>query len=131
MMGAPLPICGDMPAQLRRLARRETDGRVMCRPLGLANVLDGMTRADTAGMDRQTLRDWVIRFNAEGDRGSARSAQERPPELARRRSAGGLQSIRAARPGPGPRWREQLAGQRSLARLASPHFSQGVGASGL
>jgi len=32
-------------------------------------VLDGMSReaaARFAGMDRQTLRDWVIRFNAEG-----------------------------------------------------------------
>jgi transposase len=38
----------------------------------LANVLDGMRRADAAGragMDRQTLRDWVIRFNAEGIEG--------------------------------------------------------------
>jgi transposase len=35
----------------------------------LANVLDGMNReaaARAAGMDRQTLRDWVHRFNARG-----------------------------------------------------------------
>ncbi len=39
------------------------------RLIALANVLDGMRRgaaARAAGMDRQTLRDWVIRFNAEG-----------------------------------------------------------------
>jgi hypothetical protein len=45
-----------------------------CRLLGLANVLDGMSReqaARQAGMDRQTLRDWVIRFNAEGVEGRA------------------------------------------------------------
>jgi transposase len=69
-MGAPLPIRDDIPAaQLRRLARQETNGRVACRLLALANVLDGMSREDAAGragMDRQTLRDWVIRFNAEG-----------------------------------------------------------------
>ena len=69
-MGARLSIRQDIPAEeLRRLARQETDGRVACRLLGVANALDGMPRgraARQAGMDRQTLRDWVIRFNAEG-----------------------------------------------------------------
>jgi transposase len=72
-MGAPVPIRTDIPAgKLRRLARQETNGRVACRLLALANVLDGMSREDAAGragMDRQTLRDWVIRFNAEGIEG--------------------------------------------------------------
>jgi transposase len=72
-MGARLSIRQDIPAaELRRLARQETDGRVACRLLGVANALDGMTRgraARQAGMDRQTLRDWVIRFNAEGVEG--------------------------------------------------------------
>ena len=72
-MGAPVPIRDHIPAdERRRLARREADGRVACRLLGLANVLDGMNRtaaARRAGMDRQTLRDWVIRFNAEGIEG--------------------------------------------------------------
>lgn len=72
-MGAAVSIRDDIPAEdLRRLARRETDGRVACRLLGLANVLDGMKRTEAAGragMDRQTLRDWVIRFNAEGIEG--------------------------------------------------------------
>ena len=43
-----------------------------CRLLGVANALDGMSReraAHQAGMDRQTLRDWVIRFNAAGIEG--------------------------------------------------------------
>jgi transposase len=72
-MGAPLPIRDDIPAaKLRRLARQETNGRVACRLLALAHVLDGMSREDAAGragMDRQTLRDWVIRFNAAGAEG--------------------------------------------------------------
>ena len=72
-MGAAVPIRDDIPAaELRRLARLESDGRVACRLLGLANVIDGMSReraARQAGMDRQTLRDWVIRFNAEGIEG--------------------------------------------------------------
>ena len=69
-MGAPIPIRDDISAEeLRRLARQETNGRVACRLIALANVRDGMSReqaARQAGMDRQTLRDWVIRFNAEG-----------------------------------------------------------------
>src|ERR671929_2240316 len=57
------------PAELRALARRERDGRVSSRLLALANALDGMRRdeaARPAGMDRQTLRDWVHRYNAQG-----------------------------------------------------------------
>ena len=72
-MGAALSLRGDMPAEeLRRLARLERDGRVACRLMALANALDGMSRdraAKQAGMDRQTLRDWVIRFNATGVEG--------------------------------------------------------------
>jgi hypothetical protein len=69
-MGARLAIRQDIPAEdLRRLGRQESNRRVACRLLGVANALDGMSRgqaARQAGMDRQTLRDWVIRFNAEG-----------------------------------------------------------------
>jgi transposase len=39
------------------------------RLLAIAAVLDGASRAEAAkigGMDRQTLRDWVIRFNDQG-----------------------------------------------------------------
>ena len=69
-MGLPLAIRTDLEAAaLRRLAQRERDGRVSSRLIALANVLDGMsqeTAARAVGMDRQTLRDWVIRFNTEG-----------------------------------------------------------------
>lgn len=57
------------PEELRRRARREHDGRVSARLIALANALEGMDRATAArlaGMDRQTLRDWVHRYNAEG-----------------------------------------------------------------
>jgi transposase len=85
-MGAPVAIRNDISAEeLRRLARQEGDGRVACRLLGLANVVDGMSReraARQAGMDRQTLRDWVIRFNAEGVEGLRdRPRSGRPPWL--------------------------------------------------
>ena len=55
--------------ELRALARRETRPRVAPRLYAIAHVLDGMSRADAArlcGMDRQALRDAVVRFNAEG-----------------------------------------------------------------
>jgi transposase len=48
------------------------DARQSSRLLSLAAVRDGMSRADAArigGMDRQTLRDWVHRFNAAGPDG--------------------------------------------------------------
>lgn len=56
-------------AELRKLARREHDGKVTSRLLAIAAVLEGANRtvaARQAGMDRQTLRDWVHRFNAQG-----------------------------------------------------------------
>ena len=69
-MAIALRVRDDLPAaELRRRARLETDGRVACRMLALANALDGMSRAEAAtraGLDRQALRDWVIRYNAEG-----------------------------------------------------------------
>lgn len=60
------------PVMLRKLAKAEADARVARRMLAIANALDGMSReaaAQTAGMDRQTLRDWVHRFNAAGPEG--------------------------------------------------------------
>src|SRR3954471_14078455 len=71
MVAVPITT-GRTPAELRALARRERDGRVSARLLALANALDGMSREDAAraaGMDRQTLRDWVHRYNAEGVEG--------------------------------------------------------------
>ena len=66
-MPAPLPIRDDRsPAELRRLARRERDGRVSARLLALANALEGLPREEAArlaGMTGQTLRDWVLRYN--------------------------------------------------------------------
>ena len=57
---------------LRRLARRARDNNQSRRLLSLAAVIDGMNRTDAArigGMDRQTLRDWVHRFNEQGPEG--------------------------------------------------------------
>ena len=82
--------------QLRRLARRERDPRVGRRMLAIANALDGMGRAAAArlaGMDRQTLRDWVIRYNAHGVAGlSDRWGAGRPTAV----SEGELAAVKAA-----------------------------------
>jgi transposase len=56
-------------AQLRAAAGKTKDGRAARRMLAIALVLEGTDRttaAKTCGMDRQTLRDWVHRYNAEG-----------------------------------------------------------------
>src|SRR5215218_10131926 len=60
------------PCELRRLAKTERDLRVARRLLAIAAALEGMSReaaARVAGMDRRTLRDWVIRYNRGGPAG--------------------------------------------------------------
>ena len=70
------------PAQLRAAAGRAKDGRAARRMLAIALVLEGTDRttaAQTCGMDRQTLRDWVHRFNAEGLAGLVNRRSPGPP----------------------------------------------------
>jgi transposase len=58
--------------QLRALARVSKDARQVRRLLALAAVYDGSSRGEAAalgGMDRQILRDWALRFNADGPDG--------------------------------------------------------------
>lgn len=58
--------------EVRAFAARSKDGAQVRRLLSIAAVYDGLDRGDAArigGMDRQTLRDWVHRFNAEGPDG--------------------------------------------------------------
>ena len=72
-----MPSCvelrGDFSAvELRRLAKKSKDNGQARRLLSLAAVRDGMNRGEAArigGMDRQTLRDWVHRFNQAGPDG--------------------------------------------------------------
>ncbi len=55
--------------EMRLEARRSKDSRVSRRLLALAEVLDGRSRAEAARtgcVQRQTLRDWVCLYNAEG-----------------------------------------------------------------
>ncbi|MFV3078152.1 helix-turn-helix domain-containing protein, partial [Niveispirillum fermenti] len=70
-MSAAIKItrAGSDAATLRREAVGSRDANVARRLLALALIAEGKTReeaAAAAGMDRQTLRDWVHRYNAEG-----------------------------------------------------------------
>jgi transposase len=61
-------------ADLRALAAKSRDGAQVRRLLALALILEGQPRksaAEQAGMDRQTLRDWVHRYNDAGVAGLA------------------------------------------------------------
>jgi len=54
---------------LRTLAKRCRDAKQSRRLLSIAGIYDGMNRYEAAkigGMDRQILRDWVLRFNDKG-----------------------------------------------------------------
>jgi len=72
-------------SQLRGEASRARNGAIVRRLLALALVLEGADRASaarTCGMDRQTLRDWVHRYNDEGLTGlKSRQRSGRPPKL--------------------------------------------------
>lgn len=72
-------------AELRGLAARSQDAAQSRRLLAVAMVLDGSSREDAArqvGMDRQTLRDWVHRYNEAGADGLiSRSAPGPQPKL--------------------------------------------------
>lgn len=99
-------------AGLRHAAARTKDADAARRMLALALVLDGRSRTDAAlscGMDRQTLRDWVHRFNERGLAGlSDRKAPGPTPRLTPEQDAALAALVRK---GPDPaehgvvRWR--------------------------
>lgn len=82
-MGSALKIRDDVSSEaLRRAARREKDGRAAARMYAIAHALDGLSRAEAArlaGMERQALRDAVVRYNAEGLAGLGDRPKGRPP----------------------------------------------------
>ena len=82
-MGSALEIGGELSADgVRRAARREKDGRAAARIYAIAHALDGMSRAEAArlaGMERQALRDAVLRYKAEGLAGLRDRPRGRPP----------------------------------------------------
>lgn len=100
-VGAAIRLRQDFDAAiLRQLAATVKDAGQARRLLALAAVYDGKDREEAArlsGMDRQTLRDWVHRFNRCGPDGlinakspgrSPKVSQEQMEELARLVEAG-------------------------------------------
>jgi transposase len=120
---------------LREHAARVTEASIARRLLALALVLEGHSRADaarTCGMDRQTLRDWVIRYNGQGidglsDRPHSGGA---PPKLTVEEKT---QLAAWVRQGPDiaedgvVRWRLRDLRDRILARFFVPLDERSVG----
>ncbi len=101
-MSTALPIRGELtPEALRRQARHEANRRAALRMLAIANALEGMSRAEAArlvGMERQALRDAVVRYNAEGLAG----LYDRPKPGRPQRLSEAEQAVLAARVFRGP-----------------------------
>jgi transposase len=69
-------------AELREAAARTPDAKASRRMLAIALVLEGWSRdaaAEACAMDRQTLRDWVHRYNASGLDGLQNQARRNGP----------------------------------------------------
>ena len=69
-MSVPIKLRDDFSAaDVRAHARRCKDGPQVRRLLAIAAILDGGSRSDAAlvgGVTVQIVRDWVLRFNADG-----------------------------------------------------------------
>ena len=91
-MGHPVAVQGGYTSkELRALAKRSRDADQARRFLSIAAVLDGASRAEAAkigGMDRQTLRDWIHRFNEDGPDGLINHTAPGPtPKLTKKQKA--------------------------------------------
>jgi len=86
-MGKPIEVSRQelSAGELRACAAGTRDGAVVRRLLAIALILEGHCRTEAArlnGMDRQTLRDWVHRYNDEGVSGlRSRLSPGRPGAL--------------------------------------------------
>lgn len=103
-MSAGIALRDDYDGEaLRRLARRCRNVGQVRRLLALAAVYDGMSRGEAArvgGMDRQTLRDWVHRFNEEGPEGLKHRAGAGRPRRLTEAQMGELSEIVETGPDP-------------------------------
>src|SRR5262245_38087702 len=115
-MGHAIPVRTDYSAgEVRQFAQRAKDAAQARRLLAIAAVLDGASREEAArigGMDRQTLRDWVIRFNEQGPDGLINIPSPGvPPKLNARHNL--PCPHRGGGANPCDPWRGALAGVRS------------------
>src|SRR5216684_2356878 len=123
-MGAAVSITRlDLTAsELRKAASGEKNSAAARRILALALVLDGLDRkmaAETCGMNRQTLRDWVHRYNAEGLGRATQSQIARPRIEAHGAAAGRIGRACRGRPRSGAARSGALAAGRSARRIAA------------
>ena len=116
---------------LRQAAAGSNDANAARRVLGLALVLEGYARGEAArlcGMDRQTLRDWVIRYNAEGVAGlSDRTSPGPKPRLTPEQEAAVAEPVRHSAPVAIP---HGLASSRESFGPASTSCAELVAATG-
>ena len=112
-MASPIRLRDDYSGdELRRLARESRDAKQVRRLLALAAIRDGQSRTEAArigGVGLQIVRDWVVRFNAEGPAGLIdRKAPVKRPTLGPAERAALARAVEA---GPKPyldgvvRWR--------------------------
>lgn len=105
-MASPIPVRNDYSAvELCTLARGSSDANQCRRLLALAAILDGGSRSEAArigGVGLQIVRDWALRFNADGpdgliDRKAPGKATKLNPDqqiaLARRVEAGPIPAV--------------------------------------
>ena len=82
-MGAAIQLRDDFDGpSLRALAKRCRNGTQVRRLIALAQIYDGARRSDVArlaGVGLQIIRDWVVRFNAEGPDGLINRKGSGPP----------------------------------------------------
>ena len=116
-MGTAIAVRTDFSSQkLRRLATRVKNAAQARRLLAIAAVLDSAAREEAAkigGMDRQTLRDWVIRFNDQGPDGLINKSVSGRARQAEQRAQGVSRPPGGGRADPGGPRGGALAGLRS------------------
>src|SRR6478672_6233027 len=94
-------------AELREAATHSKDANAARRMLALALVLEGYNRGEAGklcGMDRQTLRDWVLRYNAEGVAGLCNRIAAGPKPRLKSGAGGGRSRAGSQRTRPCRRW---------------------------
>src|ERR1700736_1492903 len=99
-MAAAVRVRGDYEAaQIRVLAKRSKNAAQTRGLLALAAIYDGGSRTEAArigGVGLQTVRDWVLAFNAEGPPGLVNGAGQLA--ASQRRAPAGIGADRRERP---------------------------------
>ena len=117
-MAAAVGLRGDYDAgALRVAAKRSKDGPQARRLLALAAIYDGASRTEAAkigGVTLQVVRDWVVRFNAQGPDGLI-DRKAGAAAAAQRGASRGARGDHRERADPCGSWGRALADRRSPA----------------